>query len=96
MMQPVDTLATITAIWPALDDQEARVRQRMQAHFEEWHALVRHCEEAGMLAPLVPSRHATDLSLTTAAPFLRRTLNDLRAVWLLTMANPSEPKAVKW
>jgi hypothetical protein len=76
-------LTAVEAIWHALDDIELVVKSQVLAEFSEWHAVVRTCEELGMLAPMVPSQNSGDFSLITAGPFLKRALNDLRAVWLL-------------
>lgn len=76
-------IETVEGIWPLLDDVERVVRDEVLKSFSEWEAVVRACEEAGMLAPMVPSTNSGSPSLVAAGPFLKRALNDLRAVWLL-------------
>lgn len=76
-------LSAVEAVWPLLDDVEHAVKDQVVAEFSEWQAVVQACEEAGMLAPMVPATNSGALSLIAAGPFLKRTLNDLRAVWLL-------------
>lgn len=76
-------LTTVEAVWKLLDDIENAVKDQVSSSFSEWQAVVRVCEEAGMLAPMVPSKNSGALSLVAAGPFLKRALNDLRAVWLL-------------
>jgi hypothetical protein len=79
----MSTLATIGTVWELLGDVEHVVKGHVLATFAEWHAVIKACEEAGMLAPLVPSKNRGAASLVAAGPFLKRALNDLRAVWLL-------------
>ena len=76
-------LTTVEAVWQLLDDIENVVKDQVGSSFAEWQAVIRACEEAGMLAPMVPSKNSGALSLVAAGPFLKRALNDLRAVWLL-------------
>lgn len=76
-------LAAVESIWPLLNDIEHIVKDQVIAEFSEWQEVVRACEEAGMLAPMVPSPNGGTQSLVAAGPFLKRALNDLRAVWLL-------------
>jgi hypothetical protein len=79
----VSKIAAVEAIWPLLDDIERVVRDEVRQSISEWETVVRACEEAGMLAPMVPSKNSGMPSLVAAGPFLKRSLNDLRAVWLL-------------
>ena len=76
-------ISTVETIWPLLEDIERVVRDEVRQSFIEWEAVVRACEEAGMLAPMVPSKNSGIPPLVAAGPFLKRALNDLRAVWLL-------------
>jgi len=46
---------------------------------------IRQCYEAGVLAPTLPAHRQGEKDVTLAAPFLKRSLNDLRAIWLLLL-----------
>lgn len=76
-------VAAVESIWPLLEDVESVVRVEVRKSLGEWEVVVRTCEEAGMLAPMVPSEKHGRPSLVAAGPFLKRALNDLRGVWLL-------------
>ena len=76
----MNKISTVESIWPLLEDIERVVRDEVRQSFIEWEAVVRACEEAGMLAPMVPSKNSGIPPLVAAGPFLKRALNDLRAV----------------
>lgn len=76
-------IETIESIWGQLSDLEHMSRECREPSLKPWAELVSSCIEAGALAPMVPSDKSGDLRLITAAPFLKCTLDDLRAMWLL-------------
>jgi hypothetical protein len=76
-------IETVESIWSQLPDLEGMSQVSVDAGLNGWEDLVIACIEAGMLAPMVPSKQSMDIRLVTAAPFLKCTLDDLRATWLL-------------
>lgn len=76
-------IETIESIWGQLADLERISRESREPSLKPWAELISSCIEAGALAPMVPSKNSGDLRLITAAPFLKCTLDDLRAMWLL-------------
>lgn len=74
---------TVESIWSQLPDLEAICTATVSSQLAGWEDLVVACLEAGMLAPMVPSKKKLDVRLLTAAPFLKCSLDDLRGVWLL-------------
>lgn len=76
-------VAAVEAIWGALEGAEDATRDQVREALTEWEAVVRSAIEAGMLAPMVPATNHGDVRFVAAGPFLKRALNDLRAVWLL-------------
>lgn len=79
---PSKKIITVESIWPLLPDLEKTSQEGMDPSLKAWEELVSCCIEAGALAP-VPSQGVGDFKLVTAAPFLKGTLDDLRAMWLL-------------
>ncbi len=80
---PSKKINIVESIWPLLPDLEKTSQEGMDPSLKAWEELVSCCIEAGALAPMVPSQGISDLKLVTAAPFLKCTLDDLRAMWLL-------------
>lgn len=76
-------IRTVESVWPQLPDLEDICAATVRSQLAGWEDLVVACLEAGMLAPMVPSKKKLDVRLLTAAPFLKCTLDDLRGVWLL-------------
>lgn len=74
---------TVESIWESLPELENVSRESLDASLKPWEELVSCCIEAGALAPMIPSTKNGDPRLTTAAPFLKCTLDDLRGVWIL-------------
>lgn len=76
-------IETVESIWGQLPDLENMSQALNDAGLKGWEELVIACIEAGMLAPMLPSHRSSDSRLVTAAPFLKCSLDDLRAIWLL-------------
>ncbi len=76
-------IETVESIWAQLPDLEAMSQATVDASLKGWEKLVIACLEAGMLAPIVPTSKPMEARLVTAAPFLKCTLDDLRATWIL-------------
>lgn len=70
-------------LWESLNPIEAVASNFLEEKFRVFENAIRKCYELGIQAPSLPSeRHfAPDMQL--AGLFLKRTLNDLRTVWLL-------------
>jgi hypothetical protein len=76
-------LAAVESVWKMLDDVEQFTHDQSSALLTEWEPVVQATIEAGCLAPLVPAKNQGALQLIAAGPFLKRSLNDLRGVWLM-------------
>lgn len=76
-------LQEIDTIWSVLGDVEALSKKSMNDELAPWEQIVRTCIEAGILAPTIPAKNHGHIQLSSAAPFLKRSLNDLRCIWLL-------------
>ena len=62
---------------------EAAAEARLQSELEPFEDAMRGSYEAGVQAPTLPGSRQRDPDMIAAAPFLKRTLTDLRGVWLL-------------
>ena len=73
-----------SGLWNSLSHMEASAAAHLLAKLAAFEQPFRDCYEAGVQAPtLIGKRHqASDMRV--AALFLKRTLNDLRSVWVLT------------
>jgi hypothetical protein len=80
---PSMKINVIESIWKTLPGLEQASRESLDLSLKPWEDLVACCIEAGALAPMVPTTKSGDLQLITAGPFLKCTLDDLRAVWIL-------------
>lgn len=69
--------------WSDLDGLEMSAREIIETRLELLHRAVRFAYMAGGTAPDVPGRRRSEPDVKYAALFLRRTLIDLRSVWLL-------------
>ena len=79
----MNKIAAVDAVWMLLDDVEQVTRDKSSALMIEWEPIVQATIEAGCLAPLVPAKNQGAPQLIAAGPFLKRSLNDLRGVWLM-------------
>ena len=71
-------------LWQGCDNMEAAAFATLSRALAPFDGPVRHCYEAGVQAPTLAGTRQLDRDMILAAPFLKRSLNDLRAVWLLT------------
>jgi len=72
-------------LWDALDSMEASAHLQLSSDLSPFEKPIRMCYEAGVMAPMLPSNRSQDSTFGTAGLFLKRTLNDLRAVWVLLL-----------
>ena len=72
-------------LWLACDDMELSALKVISEQLAPFADPIRQCYEAGVLAPTLPARRLGEPDVTLAAPFLKRSLNDLRATWLLLL-----------
>lgn len=79
----MSTLTAIQSAWKNLDADEISVLPEAKQLLVDWEPVVKATVEAGCLAPVVPAGNQGSFQLKSAAPFLKRALNDLRGVWLL-------------
>lgn len=79
----MDKVKFIETAWECLGQVEELSRSTVIPQIAEWEPIVRNVVEAGGIAPLLPGRNQGALQLTAAGPFLKRTLTDLRTLWLL-------------
>ncbi len=86
-------IQAVDSLWSVLPDLESASRDGMDRALLAWEKLIQRCIEAGALAPMVVASKPTDVRLMAAAPFLKRTLDDLRAVWLLVQVGYSAQAA---
>lgn len=76
-------IKAVESIWAQLPDLEVICAANVSSKLAGWEDLTIACLEAGMLAPMVPSKAKMATRLVTAAPFLKCSLDDLRGVWVL-------------
>ena len=70
-------------LWVACEGMEAAATIDLSTQLAPFASAIRNCYEAGVQAPtLVATRHK-ELDTLLSALFLKRTLNDLRATWVL-------------
>lgn len=89
----MDRIAAVEAVWKMLDDVEQVTHEQSSALLVEWEPVVRATIEAGCLAPLVPAKNQRAPQLIAAGPFLKRSLNDLRGIWLMLQRGYSSQAA---
>jgi len=76
---------TTAGLWDACDGMELSAMKVIAEQLRPFAEPIRQCYEAGVLAPTLPARRHGEPDVTLAAPFLKRSLNDLRATWLLLL-----------
>ena len=79
----MDKVKFVAKAWEVLEDIEALSRASMASDLVGWETIVRNCIEAGALVPMLPAKNHGQFRLLAAAPFLKRSLTDLRSLWLL-------------
>lgn len=70
-------------LWKACAAMEAKVVARISSQLDGFLSPLRDCYEAGVQAPTLPARRGGERDLRLAAIFLKRSLTDLRTVWIL-------------
>lgn len=76
-------LKEIDTVWSGLGDIEKLAQETMRVELSPWEEIIKTCVEAGILTAVLPAKNHGDLPFIAAAPFLKRSLNDLRCIWLL-------------
>lgn len=69
--------------WDRLDCLEANAAKIVRGQFQKFECAFRDAYEAGIIVPVLRDEKRSLLDVRCAALFLRRVLNDLRAVWVL-------------
>ena len=72
-------------LWNALTEMEATADRVLTETLKPFEAAFRSSYEAGVQAPTLIGRRHKQADMMAAAPFLKRTLNDLRCVWILLL-----------
>lgn len=70
-------------LWDACDQMEANASRVLNPKIGIFRAAIRDCYEAGVEAPTLMEGDSSSQATARSALFLKRTLTDLRAVWLL-------------
>ncbi|MCB9009213.1 MAG: hypothetical protein H6656_17955 [Ardenticatenaceae bacterium] len=73
-------------LWESLLPVEATAASILTEKFRVHENAIRKCYELGVQAPSIPSNRHYEADMQLAGLFLKRTLNDLRTVWMLTSA----------
>jgi len=70
-------------LWLACDQLEQTAEATLKQHLSQFEPAIRDCYEAGVQVPTLASRRCGAPDIVLAALFLKKALNDLRAVWML-------------
>jgi len=71
------------SFWEALENAEIKAEDLIHHQLSSFTDPFVNCYEAGVRAPFLPLRRYGALDLRVAGLFLKRTLTDLRVIWLL-------------
>ena len=71
-------------LWDALNRMEVSASLLLDRKLAPFEAPLRSCYEAGVQAPTLEAKRQHEPDMLYAALFLKRALNDLRSVWILT------------
>jgi hypothetical protein len=80
---PMNSTKFIEKAWEALGEIERYSEKSMASDLSGWEEIVRRCVEAGGIAATLPAKNQKEMRIIAAAPFLKRALTDLRAIWIL-------------
>ena len=78
------TESSPSGLWDTCDRLETVASESLVAQLGAFHAPFRDCYEAGVQAPTLTDDREIAFDMRLAALFLKRSLNDLRAVWVVT------------
>lgn len=81
---PQETNDGPEGLWDALDGMEVSATILLSEKLAPFEPPLRSCYEAGVQASTLEGRRHEEPDIVYAALFLKRALNDLRGVWLLT------------
>jgi hypothetical protein len=70
--------------WLACNQMEQAAEATLKHHLSQFEPAIRDCYEAGVQVPTLTSKRCGAPDIRLAALFLKKALNDLRAVWRLT------------
>jgi len=76
---------TPVGLWKACDEMENVSVAKLHIDLSPFRKPIENCYEAGVQVPTIPAKRHNEDDIRFAALFLKRTLNDLRAVWLLSL-----------
>jgi len=71
-------------LWDGCSEMEKAAMRVLSAQLAPFETPLRNCYEAGVQAPTLPGKRHKAEDMRLAALFLKRTLTDLRGVWLFT------------
>lgn len=84
-----------SGLWDACISMETAASQSLTMQLHAFHAPFRDCYEAGVQVPTLTNDHEISLDMRLASLFLKRSLSDLRVVWIVTcMGFTSEAAAI--
>ena len=94
-MEGIKTENSPSGLWDACSTLETVASRSLVMQLDAFHAPFRDCYEAGVQAPTLTDDREIAFDMRLAALFLKRSLNDLRAVWVVTcMGYTSEAAAI--
>ncbi|OOY37353.1 hypothetical protein [Solemya velum gill symbiont] len=73
----------INKAWQLLEDFEESTKNSTSFDLKEWNEIVKSTIEAGAMVSMLKAKNHGQQRILSAAPFLKRSLTDLRSVWLL-------------
>lgn len=74
---------TADGLWLACNQMEQAAEATLKHHLSRFEPAIRDCYEAGVQVPTLTSKRCGAPDILLAATFLKKALNDLRAVWRL-------------
>lgn len=83
----------VDGAWESLDLFEVEAQVRIAEHLKSFHEPFTLMYGVGLLVPMLRPNERAVVDLRCAGPFLKRALNDLRAVWILLNAGYSSQAA---
>ena len=84
-----------SGLWDACDRMETIASRSLAIQLDAFRAPFRDCYEAGVQAPTLTNDHEVASDMRLAALFLKRSLSDLRTVWIVAcMGYTSESAAI--
>jgi len=89
------TITSAVGFWDLLSALENAQTPELVRALKPFAQLTANCYECGVEVPTLPHKHGKTADINVAGLFLKRSLNDLRAIWnLLAMGYTSQAGAV--